>query len=245
MPPEERSARRPLPPADERSAHAFAEGYGEGLRDALRDVLQHASRGHTAQELRWLIESRLARVNEEVELKRRALLGPPRRPDWDTLLRPPSAAAPTLETALQGTGVLFREDRPQRARSLVAARWTPYGRVVALGRSPSEGLPVPPASVTEIRFAPKGVEGDAGGRLDPSEAAGRVRSLLAEGPALVYVDSLDLLDREYGPEVTVRFVEFLTAETREASGLLVVSVNPATVEELVVRRLQGLFENVR
>jgi hypothetical protein len=243
--PEERPARRPVPPADERSAHAFADGYGEGLRDGLRDVLQQASRGHTAQELRWLIESRLARVQEEVELKRRALLGPPRRPDWDTLLRPPSPATPTPETALLGTGVLYREDRPTKARSLAAARWSPFGRVIALGRNPSDGLSIPPASLSVLLFAPKRIEGDAEGRVDPSEAAGQVRQMLSEGPALVYLDSLDFLDREYGPEMTVKFVEFLAAQVREASGLLVVSVNPSTVEELVVRRLQGLFENVR
>ena len=69
-------------PADEEFARTYAAGYEEGVRSALREVLQHASRGHTAQELRILIESRLARLSEEVELKRKGLLAPPRRPAW-------------------------------------------------------------------------------------------------------------------------------------------------------------------
>ncbi|MCI4318467.1 MAG: hypothetical protein L3J96_08005, partial [Thermoplasmata archaeon] len=80
---------RAATPPDEESANAYADGYGEGLREAFREVLQHASRGHTAQELRILIESRLARWREDVEVKRKSLLGPPRRPSWGPLLRPP------------------------------------------------------------------------------------------------------------------------------------------------------------
>ena len=71
----ERERRDPAPPArddaprpDEEYARTYADGYEEGVRSALREVLQHASRGHTAQELRILIESRLARLEEEVEL---------------------------------------------------------------------------------------------------------------------------------------------------------------------------------
>jgi hypothetical protein len=245
---EERPGSRPLPPADERSAHAFADGYGEGLRDALRDVLQQASRGHTAQELRWLIESRLARVNEEVELKRRALLGPPRRPAWDQLLRSPAppAPAPTLETTLQGTAFLFQEPRPARARAFVGERYATYGRVAAIVREEGGGFGLPPGTVRSFlvgaaRHGPS--SGDEG--LDPGEAAGRVRELLDQGPALVYLDAFDFLVREYGADVTLRFVEYLLGLTKQSSSLLVVSADPAATEEMVSRRLARLFPTVR
>ena len=236
---------RPVPPADERAAHAFADGYGEGLRDALRDVLQHVSRGHLPQELRWLIESRLARVPEEVELKRRALLGPPRRVAWDALLRAPSPVsapeppAPTLDQVLEGTGVLFREDRPTLAIQYLAGRWKSLGRVLAVARPPGAELPVPPERLTLL---PIGSDQEL---RDPGEAAGRIHAILSEGAAVVYLDCVEFLVREFGADITLRFVEWLMGEVRSASGLLVVSVDPSTLEAIAFRRLQRLFPTVR
>src|SRR5271165_6451796 len=119
----------PAPPADELRAHAFADGYGEGLRDALRELLQ-AARSSTPQELRWQIESRLARIPQEVELKRRALLGPPPHGGWDAPRRlvpapppTPPAPSPTLAGTLTGSGVLFREATPVNAAGHVASVW--------------------------------------------------------------------------------------------------------------------------
>jgi hypothetical protein len=241
---------RPLPPADERSAHAFAEGYGEGLKDALREVLQHASRGHTAQELRWLIESRLARVPEEVELKRRSLLGPPRRVAWDTILRPPATvapatAAPTLDTVLEGTSLLFREPQPVRATACVNSRWRRFGRVVALTRRTELGLGVPEESLIRI---PLGRSREGGGEeagLDPGEAAGRVPGILADGPAIVFLDSVEFIVREYGDDVALRLIEWLVPQIRGASGLLVVSVDPSTIDPISFNRIQRLFASVQ
>ncbi|MCI4370627.1 MAG: hypothetical protein L3J81_04785, partial [Thermoplasmata archaeon] len=145
----------PAPPADELRAHAFADGYGEGLRDALRELLQ-AARSSTPQELRWQIESRLARIPQDVELKRRALLGPPpSHAGWDAprhlaLAAPPPpapapAAAPTLSGTLTGSGVLFKERTPVGASAHVSSVWRNFGRVIAFGRAPDPPLAVPPA----------------------------------------------------------------------------------------------------
>ncbi len=245
---EDRRGDRTEPPADEVAAHAYADGYGEGLREGLRDVLQHASRGHTAQELRWLIESRLARVPEEVELKRRALLGPPRRVDWEALLRPPVArrsGPPTLETTLEGTSLLFREDRPARALSFVAARWRPYGRVVHVGPPGDPSPDVPPESLLRLPLDASGRASPEAGTLSPGEAAGRIDALLAEGTALVYVGGLAVQVREEGIDATQRFLEWLARRLRQRSGLLVASADPATFEEIDFRRIQAGFESTR
>lgn len=245
--PEERTTDRAGPPPDEIAAHAFADGYGEGLRDGLRDVLQHASRGHTAQELRWLIESRLARVNEEVALKRRALLGPPKRVDWETILRPPATVppAPTLETTLTGTGVLFKDERADRARSFVAARWRSFGRVVQVGPPGNPPAEVPPEALVRIPLGVGGAGAIEPAAISPGEAAGRLDALLQEGPALVFLDALAAQVREEGIDPTQRFLEWLAHRVRDRSGLLVSWIDPTTLKEIDFRRVLGCFETSR
>jgi hypothetical protein len=243
---DDRPPERGRPPADEVAAHAFADGYGEGLKDGLRDILQHASRGHTAQELRWLIESRLARVPEEVAMKRRALLGPPRRVDWESVLRPPGPGpTPTLETALPGTSVLFADERPERARSFAAARWRPFGRVLQLGRVSDEPLEVPEEALERIAFGGGGAGGGEPEAPSPGEIAGRLDALLRSGPALVFLDGLAVQVREEGIDPTQRFLEWLVARVRERSGLLVTWVDPTTLKELDFRRLRACVASVR
>ena len=241
------------PPADEEYARTYAAGYEEGVRSALRELLQHVSRGHTAQELRILVESRLARVAEEVELKRKSLLAPPRRPVWTSLLRSPQPARPWSAPVGSGGGeptrlsagraVLVREERPARAVELVRSAASQFARVAIVSLQPPRLLETAADRRVEI-----GLAGDAGAgsvRLDPGEIGGRLREPIeAEGGALVYVDALEFLATEFSFEITLRFVNWLVGQVREHRGALVVSFDRRSLDLKDLSRLERAFDVV-
>jgi Protein of unknown function (DUF835) len=250
--------RRPPEPAgasapgasDDDYARAYSEGYGEGLREALREVLQHASRGHTASELRLLIESRLARVHEDVELKRKNLLSPPRRPSWGAMLRAPSAPAGVItvptrsEPAPAGPGdsFLFREVRPARALAMVGASAARYRRIVVASLRPVGLAGVPEDRITFLQIATGNVPGAIS---DPGRLAGEIRSAVeAAGGALVYLDAFETLTTEAGVETMLKFVTWLASEATTTGSVVVVSVDPATLDPTVLSRLQRPFKFV-
>ena len=238
------------PAGGDEYARAYSEGYGEGLREALREMLQHASRGHTAQELRLLVESRLARVREDVELKRRSLTNPPNRPAWGAMLRPPSptlsAPAPPTPTRavdiVPGGAYLFREQRPERAVAAAAAAAGRFPRLVAISvRPPPFALP---ASVT-LEFVEIRMSGDPDERPDPTRISGRIRSAVeAEGGALVYLDAVETLAGEAGINPTLKFVTWLTQLAAARASAVVVSVDPATLDPRSMSLLERAFPSV-
>jgi hypothetical protein len=255
-PPEEDPPEREDRP-DEEYARSYAEGYGEGLKEALRDVLQHASRGHTAQELRWLIESRLARVREEVELKRRSLLAPPSRPSWGRLLRAPQPtspiAAPTLFPVASssplspGTSLLVREERPTSALLAVAANWRQFPRLLLITLHEPNLPGVPVGRGEFVRPSAPGLASDArSGPSSASEVAGRIRTATeADGGALVYFDAVEFFVTEYTLDTTLKFVNWATTQMAQTASLLVVSLDPGTLADRDARRLQRSFTEVR
>ncbi len=244
------------PPADEEYARTYSSGYEDGLRSALREVLQHVSRGHTAQELRILAESRLARLAEEVEAKRRSLLGPPRRPAWNSLLRAPQAArpwgapvggpaAPPLRLA-PGHSVLVREERPTRAIEILRANAPSFPRLVTVSLRPPEvpgdhgqprlDLTVGGGGGNEPGAPPRLAPGEIGGRLrDPTESP---------GGALVYVDALEYLATEYSLDTTLKFVHWLVGQARETGSALIVSFDRRALEVREMSLLERAFETV-
>ncbi len=238
------------PPGDEEYARAYAAGFEEGLRSGLREILQHTSRGHTAQELRILVESRLARVPEEAELKRRSLLGPPRRPAWNSLLRPPTPSptrawtapvGPAPEVRLdRGRSVLVREERPARALELLATYLADYPRVALV----SLHAPELPGLLPERRvdLSPRSA---GGGHRTPGEVSGQLKGPTeAEGGALVYVDALDYFATEDGPDLTFRFANWLVDQTHRTGSALLVSLDPRTLDLRDASRLERLFAQV-
>lgn len=256
----ERERRDAAPPArddasrpDEEYARTYADGYEEGVRSALREVLQHASRGHTAQELRILIESRLARLEEEVELKRKGLLGPPRRPAWNSLLRAPQPArpwtgpapgpgAPALRLA-PGASVLVREERPARALEVLRANAPAFPRVAVVSLRPPEVVGVPPERRTEIVVGAAGAAGES--HLAPGEIGGRLREPTeAPGGALVYVDALEFLATEYSLDTTLRFVHWLVAQVQRTGSALLVSFDRRALELREMSLLERAFATV-
>ncbi len=244
------------PPADEEFARTYAAGYEEGVRNALREVLQHASRGHTAQELRILVESRLARIPEEVELKRRGLLGPPRRPAWNSLLRAPQPArawtapvatssAPALRLA-PGRSLLVREERPARALEVLRANAGAFPRLATVSLRPPEVPGVAPDQRLDISVGGAGAnDAISSARLAPGEIGGRLRGPTeAAGGALVYVDALEYLATEYSLDTTLKFVHWLVAQTRETGSALLVSFDRRALDVREMSLLERAFETV-
>jgi hypothetical protein len=255
--PERREAEPPRPegepPADEEFARTYAAGYEEGVRSALREVLQHASRGHTAQELRILVESRLARLDEEVELKRRGLLAPPRRPAWSSLLRAPQPARPWVAPVGAGAGassrvgpgrsVLVREERPARAVDLLRSNVNDYPRTAIVSLRPPELPGVSPER--RVNIVPSGTDSAGTGRLSPGEVGGHLRGPTeASGGALVYVDALEYLAGEYGLDLTLKFVHWLIGQVEQTGSALVVSFDPRSVDTRELSRLERPFRTV-
>lgn len=236
-------------PADEEFARAYADGYGEGLRDAFREMLAHASRGHTAQELRFLIQSRLTRLSEDVELKHKSLLAPPRSAGWSSLWRtpagnPPSAPPPGIPRLPAGGSYLVREDRPARAVTLLEEAAPAFPRVVLISVQPPDAPRVPAERRLDLRPA-RAAPTDDGRGLSPSVLLGQLRAPMeSEGGALVYLDALEFMLTEYGTDPTHRIVNWLVDETRTTHSALVVSFNSRALNEPDRSRLERAFGTI-
>lgn len=246
------------PPADESAddeyARAYAAGYEEGIRSALREILQHTSRGHTAQEIRILAESRLARLLDEVDLKRRSLLAPPRRPAWSSLLRAPAPARPWSGPVAgsgaplrlsPGRSLLVREERPVRALDILRSNLAAFPRVVVVSLRPPILDGVPSDRRVDIALAGPGPSGSGGDRLTPGEIGGRLRPPTeASGGAIVYVDALEFLATEYTLDTTLKFAHWLVAQVQETGSALVVSFDRRSLDVKDLSRLERVFETV-
>lgn len=244
LPPPERAS------GDASYAEAYAAGYGEGLRESLKELLQHASRGHTATELRILVESRLARVPEDVELKRKSLLNPPRRTAWNSWLRPPApptagtapaASPPELPTFVPGSSYLFREERPRLGPRFVATIAAQHAGGVWVSSSdpPDPHLLIGKWLTVRPSARPSGNGNAPGG--GPGEVAGRIQEATGPGGLLVYLDTLEMFLTEHGSETTLKFATWLGGWAKENRSTAVVSVDPGAFSEQDRRRLQRAF----
>jgi hypothetical protein len=245
------------PPADEEFARAYADGYEEGVRSALRELLQHAARGHTAQELRILAESRLARLSEEVEVKRKGLLAPPRRPAWSALLRPPAPtrpwpgplvgpAPPPNSILAPGRSLLVREERPTRALEILRTNAGAYPRVVLVSQRPPETPGVTTGHRLEILVGPGADSGAlASAGLGPGEIGGRLREPLeSPGGALVYLDALEYLVTEFSVDTTLKFVHWLVTQVEATNSALLVCFDRRALDLKDLSLLERSFSTV-
>jgi hypothetical protein len=233
---------------DDSYAEAYANGYGEGLRESLRELLGHITRGHTVAELRLLVESRLARVSEDVELRRKGLTGPPQRTPWNALLKPPrpggapERAAGALPDWAVGQSYLFREERPEHAPRFVQRSAARHDGVVWVSHHAPPDLGLPPERIAHLRPTghPTGDGTTAG--IGPGEVAGQIQSFHdLRGSILVYTDALEYLLTEYGSEPTVRFAMWLGPWAQENRSTTVVSLDPGAMEERDLRRVLKAF----
>jgi hypothetical protein len=239
-------------PNDEEFARTYAAGYEEGVRSALREVLGHASRGHTTAELRMLVESRLARLPEEAELKRRSMLAPPRQPAWASLLRPPVGArpwtlpigtpAPPAVHVTLGGSLLVREERPRKAVELLREAAARFPRVVLLSLHPPDLPDLPPEQRLLI---PLTAGSDGAPPPNPGEIGGRLRAPTeAPGGALVYLDALEFLATEHSLETTLRFVQWLGTQVASTGSAFLASVDPRALDVRDQSRLERAFQAV-
>ncbi len=250
----------PTPPpegasAEEEYARTYAAGYEEGVRNALREVLGHVSRGHTTAELRMLVESRLARIKEEVDFKRRSMTAPPRQPAWGSLLRPPTAARPWITPVgpvpalapvrlTAGRCLLVREERPARALEVLRANTAAFPRVAMVSLHPPVTPGLAPASRVEVSLS-GAADGSGSGPPSPGEISGQLRAPTeAPGGALVYVDALEFLTTENSLDMTLRFVNWLVGQVRDTGSALLVSFDPRSLEVKDSSRLERAFQNV-
>ena len=233
-------------PPDAEYSRGYADGFGDGLRTALRDVLQHVARGLTAQELRFLVESRLARVAEEIELKRKSLLAPPRRIPLGPVARPPSPFVAPHDAlyparAEAGSSHLFLEDRPRRAAAFAIHNALVFRQRLAISRQPPE---LPRGGWLSLRpVAPSAAE-DAT-RATLSGLGGRLQAACSARPTLGYVAGFDFLVTEYGPEPVLKFAFWLADLARRTAGCVVASVAPEAFSTTDRTRLQRAFAFVR
>jgi hypothetical protein len=249
----DRRAARPPPIGDDEYIEGYSKGYGDGLREALRELRAHAGRGASPQELRMLIESRLARIPEDVEVKRKGLLAPPRRAPWASLLRPPAAPAWTpppsslpATLAAAGESYLIKEDRPRRALEVVERSAPAFRRVLLISQRPPTVSSVSADRVEWVRPGAARSEGGAGAPgLDPSALAGRIREAGEAGPVLVYLDAVEFLATEYSLELTMRFLGWATSEGIRNGSALVASLSPRTLEPRDLSRVERSFHIVQ
>ncbi|HEV2230676.1 MAG TPA: DUF835 domain-containing protein [Thermoplasmata archaeon] len=234
---------------DDEYARAYADGFGEGLREALKEVLQHASRGHTTQELRLIVESRLARVAEDVDRKRRSLVRPPRRPAWGALLRGPEPPAPwsptpqNLSIARVGVGqtVLFREERPARAIEALERSQSGFPRLLLITIHPPTLSTASEGKAEIVRVAPASNDPGRSG-ISPGEIGGRLRAATeSPGGALVYLDALEFLTTEYSVETSLKFLHFATTQAIDSRSALIASVDPNALDPRDLSRVQRAF----
>ncbi len=230
-------------PVDEEYARTYADGYSEGVRNALREILSYAARGHTVAELRYLVQSRLAQLPDEVDHKRRALLALPRGGStWGYASR---GSAPPRPWPGIGGGVrvgagrtyLVRETRPRRALELVANAAPMFRGIAAISAVPPAFPGVDPGRVRSFPLSTTG-EGPSIESL-----GGDVRAFLKEHPeTLVYFDGLEEIHLHVGGDPTLRFVRWLTQETLSAGGALVAVVHPRTLEPKEQAALERFFQ---
>jgi hypothetical protein len=202
-----------------------------------------------------LAESRLARLSEEVELKRKSLLAPPRRPAWNSLFRAPQptrpwtgpVTGPGSATVALGPGktVLVREERPARALEVLRAQALRFPRVVLVSQRPPDIPGLGADRRQEIVVAASGGGADGGGRLAPGEIGGRLREPTeAPGGALVYVDALEFLASEYSLDTTLKFVHWLVTQVEETGSALIVSFDRRSLDLKEMSLLERAFATV-
>ena len=230
---------------DNEFARAYSDGYAEGVRSALRELIANATRGHTVSELKYLAQSRLAQLAEEVERKRRGMLANPRTETW--LRRPPTPLAPprpwtggdaTIRVA-PGRSYLVREPRPKKSLEIVAAAASRFAAVLWITATPGALPGVPSEKVGRLAVS-AGTDGPSIESL-----GGEVRRRLQELPStLVYLDGIEAIVLASDAGTALRFVQWILEESPPESAAVVASVHPGTLEAKELGVLEHSFQVV-
>ena len=228
---------------DEEYARNYTDGYAEGVRSALREILAYAARGHTIAELRYLVQSRLAQLPDEVDHKRRILLALPRGGSaWGSPTRPLSPPRPWqgvggTTRVIAGRTYLVREAKPRRALEMVGDAAASFRRIITISANPPTFPRVDPDHVRTFSLAAT----DEGPSIE--SLGGDVRAFLNENPeTIVYFDGLEELRLHVGSAAMLRFVQWLVQESQNARGALVAVVHPQTLDPKEQAALEHFFQ---
>ncbi len=229
---------------DEEYAETYLAGYAEGARSVLKDLLGQASRGPTVGELRFIVQSRLAHLPEEVGLRRQRLLAVPRASPWTPVLPrlgPPrpwggGAASPRL---VAGAQVLVREEHPRRAVELATEAAGRFPIIVIVSPDPPPFTEVPSGKIRAF------VVGAGGPGLTLESLAGQMNGLMqTTGGALVYLDGIETISLQDGGETAIRFVNWVLAQARESGSAVVAAVHPRVLSPKDQSLLERAFQVV-
>jgi hypothetical protein len=229
---------------DEEYAETYLAGYVEGARSVLKDLLGQASHGRTVGELRVLVQSRLAHLPEEVELRRRRLLASPRASPWAPVLPRPGPPRPwgggvASPRLVAGSQVLVREERPRRAVELAREAVGRFPIALIVSPDPPSFMDVPAEKLRTF------VVGAGGPGLTPESLAGQLTGpMQAEGGALVYLDGIETISLQDGGETALRFVNWLLAQARESGSAVVAAVHPRVLSPKDQSLLERAFQVV-
>jgi hypothetical protein len=231
---------------------SYSRGWGDGVRDALNFVSRLVVRGHTPQEIRVFLDSRLAHLDEEVSLKRKTLLSSPTGIPVESLVRvqPRGAAAPSsFPPAVPGYSYLFLEETRSVARAYVKGLLPHVGRALALTRLPSEVRRIAPPQ--ELVMLHLGTETSTEDGVEPAESSptqltGKVELFLTRtpAPALVYLEAFEYLITTNNLELATRFCYFIHTRAQTHRAIFVASVDPEAVPAEGVATLRRDFNHV-
>lgn len=231
--------------ADEEYAEPFLAGYAEGVRSALKDLIGQASRGHTVGELRMLMQSRLAHLPEEIELRRQRLLATPQVSPWAPVLAPTGPPRPwgggggVTPRPAAGTPILFREDRPRRAVELADSAAGRFDGLVVVSPDPPAFPSVSPERLHTLLVDPTSPT------LTLESLAGRLNALLqTPGAKLVYLDAIETISLQDGGETAVRFVNWVLGQARAAGSAVVATIHPRALTAKDQSLLERAFQVV-
>ncbi|MCI4322259.1 MAG: DUF835 domain-containing protein, partial [Thermoplasmata archaeon] len=145
-----------------------------------------------------------------------------------------------------GASVLVREDRPDRGLALLRASAASFRHVIVVSqRAPAlEGVPAEHLEwIVPAPFRSAGASTVPG--LDPSVFAGRIRESVDVGGTLTYLDAIEFLASEYGPDFTVRVVSWLATEAVRNGSAVLVTLAPRALDQRDLSRVERSFQNVR
>ncbi len=241
-----------------REEQDYVRGFEEGTRSALMEVLSYIAKGHTASEIRFMAETRLAHLRGELEERRQAILRVPPSLPKSTLMpgtgRSSERGERTLPTPMAGYSYLFLEENHTQARHFIGQLLDQGLPVVAITRQPQD-LPEPkdPHHLLTLVVDSRGNDEWKGEELsgrhsvgaDSSAITGVInRFLEGSGPQVAcYWECFEYFVNERTYEQSLKLVHWLNSTVLSKKGILVLSVDPETMSATQLRNLRVDFNH--
>jgi hypothetical protein len=225
---------------EEDFAKGYIKGYKEGLQKAWEELVRLASRGYTPKELQIMVKSSQTMLMQSVDVKIAELeksLG--RKLSGDE--KAGAQKGHTLAPMGPGMSICFKEERPERGpgivRELLAhgskvlsisrmhpdqlrSRFGFEGRMIWLTKSESVGEPRTPEEKIDF-ISPTNL---------PVLADAIQQFLSEQSNGAVFLEGLEYLTTQNDFKGVLRFVQLMNEQVLLRKGILIISVNPATMD---------------